>query len=165
MSAKINIFKIFRKKPTPAVPSSIPTVHSKIYKIQCPEIKTGSAYYFTTDSGLQYEVRFGKIKNSLRSIINFGVLNEEFEDDEYADTNKGEIYRIVATVVEVAKIFMSANIYFNSYEFCGRFKKGNENRKTSIRTLLFYRTAKRILDENWKIKLEGNKVIVQKNIF
>ena len=162
MTFVTGILNGFRKKKHIIKPIPKATIHPDIYKIKSPEIKTGDTYFFTSDSGLRYEVRFGKIKDSLKCIINFSVLNEEYEDDEYADTNKGEIYRVVATVVEIARIYMSVNIYTNSYEFSGKHKVGNESRDTSIRTELFYRTALRILDNSWDIKLEGNKVVVKK---
>jgi hypothetical protein len=60
---------------------------SEIYEIKSPDIKTGDTYYFTTESGLQYQVRFGRKRdNYLGNIINFSVLSEEFED-EYSETS------------------------------------------------------------------------------
>ena len=79
-------------------PDYTPT--SKLYDFKKPEIPTGDTYYFTTDSGLKYQVRFGKKReNYLGNIINFSVLSDEFED-EYSETNRGEVYRIIATVIE-----------------------------------------------------------------
>ena len=63
-----------------------------VYNIIRPAIPTGSVYYFTTDSAILYEVRFGRRQdNYLSSTIVFGVLNEEYEGEEYVVTNKGEI--------------------------------------------------------------------------
>ena len=71
------------------------------YEVERPSIASGSTYYFTTDSGLRYEVVFAKKKdNYLENIINFSVLNDEFED-EYSETNRGEVYRVIATVGEI----------------------------------------------------------------
>ena len=50
---------------------------SEIYEIKTPDIKTGDTYYFTTESGLRYQVRFGRKRdNYLGNIINFSVLSE-----------------------------------------------------------------------------------------
>jgi len=137
-----------------------PTV--KHYPIQVPEIKSGAAYYFETESGLRYQVLFAKKKNSyLENIVNFSVLSEEF-DDEYSETNRGEIYRVIATLVEIIHIYHSNHAYSTSYEFSGEFKQGNENRKTSIRTLLYYRKAKEIMHPCWEIDIIGNKVVVHR---
>jgi len=134
----------------------------KSYPIELPDIKSGSTYYFETDSGLRYEVLFAKKKDSyLENIINFSVLNEEF-DDEYSITNRGEIYRVIATVIEIILIYHENHSYSISYEFSGEFKEGNENRTTSIRTLLYYRKAREIMHPAWNVVLTGNKVIVHR---
>ena len=106
------------------------------YQIRAPEIKSGADYYFETESGLRYQVLFArKKKNYLEHIVNFSVLSDEFED-EYSETNRGEIYRVIATVVEIIRLYHHHHSYATSYEFSGEFKKGNESRETSIRTLL-----------------------------
>lgn len=135
---------------------------SEVYRIESPEIKTGDTYYFTTESGLKYQVRFGKKRdNYLGNIINFSVLSEEFED-EYSETNRGEVYRIIATVIEIIRIYHSNHIHSDSYEFTGEFKNRNERKESSIRTRLYYRYAQRILNYNWNLLIEGNKVIINK---
>ncbi|RLD24843.1 MAG: hypothetical protein DRI70_07860, partial [Bacteroidetes bacterium] len=116
------------------------------YPIEAPQIKSGAGYYFDTESGLRYQVLFAKKKQSyLQNIVNFSVLSDEFED-EYSETNRGEIYRVIATVVEIIRLYHSNHAYSTSYEFSGEFKKGNETRGTSIRTLLYLRKAKEIIN-------------------
>lgn len=133
----------------------------KIYDIKKPNIASGMEYYFTTDSGLEYEVGFGKKKNNYQGhVINFSVLSDEYED-EYSETNKGEIYEVIATVIEIVNLFHKQHTHSNTYEFTGEFKEGNEDQKTSIRTKLYYRYANQIIDlENWDIIMEGNKVAI-----
>ena len=116
------------------------------YEVEVPEIQSGDTYYFTTESGLMYQVRFGKKRdNYLGNIINFSVLSDEFED-EYSETNRGEIYRIIA----------------DTYEFTGEFKDEHETQNASIRSRLYYRYAQQILTESWIPVLEGNKVTIHK---
>ncbi len=86
-------------------------------------------------------------------------ISDEFED-EYSETNRGEIYRVIATVVEIIRIYHSQHSYSTSYEFSGEFKKGNEHRETSIRTLLYYRKAREIMHPGWKIDICENRVLV-----
>ncbi len=93
--------------------------------------------------------------------MNFSVLNEEFED-EYSETNRGEIYRVIATVVEIIRLYHDNHTYSTSYEFSGEFKKGNEQRETSIRSLLYFRKARDIMHPFWDIELDGNKVVVHR---
>ena len=65
---------------------------SNIYPIEYPAIKSASVYYFNTPSGLRYEVRFGRRQdNILHASIVFGVVNDEFEGEEYVTTNRGEV--------------------------------------------------------------------------
>jgi len=131
----------------------------EVYPIVKPDIESGSTYYFTTGSGLRYQVTFGKKKNNyLGNILNFSVLSDEFED-EYSETNRGEVYRIIATMIEIVRIYHQFHPYSNSYEFCGEFKDKNDTPPVSIRTRLYYRTALKVLDtSNWDIVLDGNKV-------
>lgn len=132
------------------------------YPIRGPAIRSGGEYYFETESGLRYQVMFARKKNSyLAHIVNFSVLGEEY-DDEYSVTNRGEIYRVIATVVEIIRIYHEHHANSISYEFSGAFKEGNEKRETSIRTLLYYRKAKTITTPCWETKLRGNRVVVQR---
>ena len=136
----------------------IPTVGC--YPIERPNIPSGSAYYFTSGSGLRYEVLFAKKRdNYLENIINFSVLNDEFED-EYSETNRGEVYRIIATVAETIRIYHEHHAYSLSYEFSGEFKEENDHGESSKRTLLYFNKAKKIMHPSWKIDLCGNKVVV-----
>jgi hypothetical protein len=135
---------------------------SEIYEIKSPDIKTGDTYYFITDSGLQYQVRFGRKRdNYLGNIINFSVLSEEFED-EYSETNRGEVYRIIATVIEIIRIYHTNHIYSDSYEFSGEYKENEDERTASIRTRLYFRYAAKFLEKNWKVWLDQNKVHIEK---
>jgi len=132
------------------------------YRIQTPEIVSGSAYYFETASGLQYEVLFAKKKNNyLENIINFSVLNDEF-DDEYSETNRGEVYRVIATVLEIVRIYHDHHSYSLSYEFSGEFKVNESKTGPSIRTRLYFRKARQVIHSGWDILLQENKVVVQR---
>ncbi len=136
----------------------VPTVPP--YKIESPEIISGSSYYFTSGSGLMYEVLFAKKRdNYLGNIINFSVLNEEFED-EYSETNRGEVYRVISTVIEIIRIYHLNHAYSSSYEFSGEFKDYNDDEETSKRSMLYYRKAQQILHPEWSVELCGNKVVV-----
>ncbi len=135
----------------------------KCYPIRRPDIPSGSTYYFETDSKLTYQVTFGKKKNNyLGNIINFSVISEEFED-EYSETNKGEVYSIIATMIEIIKIYHENHPYSNSYEFSGEFKDDRDSQETSIRSRLYFREANRLVDTRyWDIELQGNKVLLKR---
>jgi hypothetical protein len=129
------------------------------YKIISPEIPSGNIYFFVTDSGLEYEVRFGRKKdNFLGNVLNFGVLNDEFEN-EYSLTNRGEAYRIIATVIEIVRKYHMQHPTSNSYEFTGEFKTG-EKQENSIRSRLYYRYARKVLCSGWNATIYENKVAI-----
>jgi len=137
------------------------TSQCEAYEIQRPDIESGSVYYFQTASGLRYQVTFGKKKNNyLGNIVNFSVLSEEYED-EYSETNRGEVYQIICTMIEVVRIYHEKHPYSNSYEFSGEYKDLRDEEELSIRTKLYHRVALRVIDSHyWKVDLEGNKVII-----
>ncbi len=131
------------------------------YPIEYPAIKSDFVFFFTTDSGLKYEVRFGRKKdNYLGYVLNFSVLSEDY--DEYSETNRGEVYRIIITVIEIARFFHSMHSSTNYYEFSGEYKPGRDASETSIRTKVYYKYAQKVIDRHWKVKLDGNKVIIIK---
>lgn len=131
------------------------------YHIKKPDIESGSTYYFQTESGLTYQVTFGKKKNNyLSNIVNFSVLSEEYED-EYSVTNRGELYHIICTMIEVVRIYHENHPYSTSYEFAGEFKDMRDEKEMSIRTRLYFRVASRSMDlQHWNLSLDGNKVII-----
>ena len=132
------------------------------YPIKVPEIQSGDTYYFTTKSGLKYQVRFGKKRdNYLGNIINFSVLSEEFED-EYSETNRGEIFRIISTIIDIIRIYHENHVHSDTYEFTGEFKETRDTQTASIRSRLYYRYAVRCLEKGWEPLLEGNKVIIRR---
>ncbi|MFH2094089.1 MAG: hypothetical protein ABIJ16_00200 [Bacteroidota bacterium] len=145
--------KIFGNKPKE---SERELLHHNIYTIVPPAIQSGEVYHFTTDSGVQYEVRLGKIKDSLARVINFNVLNDEYADNEYAATNKGEIFRVVATVIRIMEMYIEQHPYIRSYEFTGEHKEGQENRETSVRTLFFCRALRRAFAGS-PVDITGNR--------
>lgn len=131
------------------------------YKIVPPAISSAGVYYFTTDSGVNYEVRFGRRQdNILHATIVFGVINDEYEGEEYVVTNKGEVYRVMATVVRVVKIFMAEHPKIMCYEFTGVAKEGEDEDGNTIRINLYKRYLPKIFDKDWEFNFKGNAAIV-----
>jgi hypothetical protein len=136
-----------------------------IYPIIRPAISSAGVYYFTTDSDLQYEVRFGRRQdNILYATIVFGVINDEFEGEEYVETNRGEVYRVMQTIAEIVRIFMREHPKMMYYEFTGVTKEGEEENKSSKRSLLYRRYLPQIFDENWSYIFNSNKAVVTRKV-
>ena len=132
------------------------------YKIIAPAISTAGVYYFNTDSDINYEVRFGRRQdNILHATIVFGVTNDEFEGEEYTVTNKGELYRVMTTIVHVVKMFMEEHPKMVTYEFTGLAKETEPEDKLTSRINLYKRYLPRIFDKEWKFDYSrGNTIIV-----
>jgi hypothetical protein len=134
----------------------------KTFQIQLPSIPSGQVYGFVTENDIEYEVRFARKKdNILHVIIAFGVLNEEFEDDEYALTNKGDIFKVMNTIVAIIKIYFSEHQHIRIFEFTGVSKEDDKN-ETSQRSMLYIRYLPKIFNDQWEVEKIGNKFIVTK---
>ncbi|MBK6526256.1 MAG: hypothetical protein IPO32_15865 [Crocinitomicaceae bacterium] len=133
-----------------------------IYEIIKPNIPTGQVYHFSTDFGVEYEVRFARKKeNILHAVIAFGVLNEEYEGEEYALTNKGDVWKVMRTIITIISIYGEKHPNTQVYEFTGVLKEGEDN-EMSQRTKLYLRYLPMIFDKTWLITIEGNKIVVSK---
>jgi len=135
------------------------------FKIIPPAIPSAGIYFFTTGSGIKYEVRFGRRKdNILHATIVFGVINDEFEGEEYIETNKGEVYRVMATLVQVIRMFMAEHTKVMIYEFTGTAKKGETDEETTARINLYKRYLPVIFPdhEGWSFKFQGSNAVVSK---
>lgn len=133
------------------------------YLIIKPNIPTGQVYHFSTDFGVEYEVRFARKKeNILHAVIAFGVLNEEYEGEEYALTNKGDVFKVMTTIITIIGMYSEKHPNTQVFEFTGVLKEGDDDNQMSQRTKLYLRYLPRIFDQSWQISIDGNKIIVSK---
>ena len=136
----------------------------KIYPIKLPTIPTGQVYTFVTQHDVEYEVRFARKKDDiLYAIIAFSVLNEEYEDEEYALTNKGDIFQVMNTISAIIKIYLAEHPNLRTFEFTGVNKPGEEH-ETSQRSLLYMRYLPKIFSNEWTVSKDGNRFLVRKKI-
>lgn len=132
------------------------------YDIIKPNIPTGQVYHFETEYEVEYEVRFARKKeNILHAVIAFGVLNEEYDGEEYALTNKGDVFKVMRTIITIIDMYGDKHPNTQVYEFTGVYKEG-EDTDLSQRTKLYLRYLPRIFDHTWVISMEGNKIFVTK---
>ncbi len=137
--------------------------YQNILPIEFPNIPSAGVYYFTTKSGLRYEVRFGRLQdNILHANIVFGVINDEFEGEEYVATNRGEVYQVMNTIVEIVKNYMQEHPKVNVYEFNAIGKDDEDENIENARMMLYKRFLPRIFEKGWKFKVEGNFALVTK---
>lgn len=133
------------------------------YKITPPAIKSGTVYSFTTDSGVNYEVRFGrKQDNILNATIVFGVTNDEYEGEEYSITNKGEVYHVMATIVEVVRLYKDEHPNVNSFEFTGEQSEKEKEKNKNVRLNLYHRYISDVFDKSWTTEFTDDKIVIRK---
>ncbi|MCC7333347.1 MAG: hypothetical protein IT232_12150 [Flavobacteriales bacterium] len=133
------------------------------YQIFPPAIKSGNVYSFTTDSGVNYEVRFGrKQDNILNATIVFGVTNEEYEGEEYSITNKGEVYQVMATIVEVVRLYKTEHPNVNLFEFTGEQSEKEKAKNKNVRLNLYCRYISMVFDNHWTTISTPDKIIIKK---
>jgi len=137
---------------------------AKLFKIIPPLVSSGNVYRFTSDAGVDYEVVFARKRNNLlNATIAFGVLNDEYDGEEYSITNKGELYSVMHTVVEIIKAYYKEHPNIRSFEFSGEPTKKESGIKDTIRLKLYERYAKNIFDGEWTVLISGNKMQVYKS--
>jgi hypothetical protein len=135
----------------------------ELYSIVYPNIPSGEVYYFTTHSGIKYEVRFGRRKDNIfHATIVFGVVNDEFKGEEYVTTNKGELYSVMYTIGKILEVFMSYHPKMLIYEFTAIAKDGEAEGVITVRRRLYERYLSRVFAQNWKYEMKGNTVIVHR---
>jgi len=134
-----------------------------VFPIVPPNIPSGDVYYFTTDSGTKYEVRFGRRRDNIfHATIVFGVVNDEYKGEEYVTTNKGELYDVMFTISEIIRIFMTYHQRMLFYEFTAIGKEGEDEDTVSTRRHLYERYLGDIFGPDWKYEFKGNTVLVRR---
>jgi len=112
---------------------------------------------------MNYEVRFGRKQNNiLNTSIVFGVINDEFEGEEYSQTNKFEVYRVMATIVAIVRKYMKLHPKINCYEFTGEPTKKEMDKEGRTRLMLYNRYLSLVFDDSWDIVMEPNRTLVRK---
>jgi hypothetical protein len=133
------------------------------YPILYPDFGENGLYSFTTKNGIQYEVMFGRREcNPLHVTVVFGVINEEFEGEEYSETKQHDQYNVIATVIKIVKHYISTKNHLKLVEFAV-VSRDNESEKTSnIRMRFFSRYLNDIFDKTWLLETKENKMIARK---
>jgi len=134
-----------------------------VFPITYPLIPSGQTYKFTSGKEIEYEVRFArKVNNPFYVTIVFGVLNEEYDGEEYSLTNKGEVYSVMATIVKIIKIYFLEHPNIKTFEFAGEPTE-NEDANFPIKRLnLYKRYLPQLFDDSWEQKLSGNRMTIKK---
>jgi hypothetical protein len=134
------------------------------YTIQKPRIKSGSKYLFVTDFGIEYEVVFVRQRaNVFHYTVAFGVLNDEFNGDEYLITNKGDVFKVITTIVEVLRLFLAEHPNITDFDFTGIDELSSSPFIMARRTKIYIGYLRLVFPaEKWDYKVELNTVKIKR---
>ncbi len=134
------------------------------YSYEKPAFPGHYFYLFTNRFGDKYEVTIGRKAHDYFHIsISFGVINEEYQDEEYTLTNKGDIFRVLHTVCKILCDYLEEHPNVHTIEYSGEAKKGEKilPSKATSRTLVFTRFAKQYFKPpKWQLKFKDNHVFI-----
>jgi hypothetical protein len=134
------------------------------YPIVFPDFGENGLYSFTTKNGIQYEVMFGRRENNpLHVTVVFGVINEEFEGEEYSETKQHDQYSVLATVVKIVKHYIASKTHLKLVEFTGVSREDESERTSNTRIRFFSRYLNEIFESGWLFEINDNKLIARKN--
>ena len=96
-------------------------------------------YEFVTDLGTYYEVSFEIEEDFSKDEpwefmnIEFGVDEKDGEGVDYnGETNKGELFRVMATIVEITKEILKERKNIKTLTFSGAKKDVDDNRRNKL---------------------------------
>ena len=121
-------------------------------------------YEFVTDLGTHYEVMFD-IEEDYSKDEPWEFMNIEFGVDEKdgggvdykVETNKGELFRVMATIVEITKSILKERKNIKTLTFSGAKKDVNDNRRNNLYMAYIRKhipNVKNIEDDGWTIEVD-----------
>ena len=132
---------------------------AKPYKWRRMDRRYDTYYIFTTDSGLEYQV-MTELGSGETLTVEYGVEVTTKQGNKSIDyelvTNRGELFRIMATVVDIVQEFMKKNPEVKYIEFEGSKNKAGDQRRNK----LYMQYVKKHLKPK-SIEDDGNSIIVE----
>ena len=135
---------------------------AKPYKWRRMDRRYDTYYIFTTDSGLEYQVmtEFGSGEDRNTLLIEYGVEVITKQGNKSVDyelvTNRGEMFRIMSTIVDIVQEFMKKHPEIERIEFEGSKNKAGDQRRNK----LYMQYVKKHLKPK-SIEDDGNSIIVE----
>ena len=132
---------------------------AKPYKWRRMDRRYDTYYIFTTDSGLEYQV-MTELGSGDTLTVEYGVEVITKQGNKSIDyelvTNRGELFRIMATVVDVVQEFMKKHPEVKYIEFEGSKNKAGDQRRNKLYMAYIKKhlKPKSIEDDGTLIKIE-----------
>ena len=120
-------------------------------------------YEFVTDLGTHYEVMF-EIEEDFSKDEPWEFMNIEFGVDEKdgggvsykVETNKGELFRVMATIVDITKNILKERKNIKTLTFSGSKKDEDDNRRNK----LYMAYIKKHIPNVKNVEVDGSEVKV-----
>ena len=120
-------------------------------------------YEFVTDLGTHYEVMF-EIEEDFSKDEEWETMNIEFGVNEKdgggvsykVETNKGEVFRVMATIVDITKKILKERKNIKTLTFTGSKKDGNDNRRNK----LYMAYIRRHIPNVKNVEVDGSQIRV-----
>ena len=120
-------------------------------------------YEFVTDLGTHYEVMF-EIEEDFSKDEPWEFMNIEFGVDEKdgggvsykVETNKGELFRVMATIVDITKSILKERKNIKQLTFTGSKKDEDDNRRNK----LYMAYIKKHIPNVKNVEVDGSEVKV-----
>lgn len=134
------------------------------YKIDKPILSSGGKYTFTTKYGIEYEVVFARHKSDIfHYSVAFGVTNDEFNGEEYRLTNKADVFKVIATILEVIRLFLREHPNISNFDFTGISEEATLN-TIGRRTKIYLRYIHLLFPPTeWSYTVSENTVCIKRN--
>ena len=121
-------------------------------------------YEFVTDLGTHYEVSF-EIEEDFSKDEPWETMNIEFGVDEKdgggvsykVETNKGEVFRVMATIVDITKKILKERKNIKTLTFTGSKESDDDNRRNNLYMAYIRKhipNVKNIEDDGWTIEVD-----------
>ena len=121
-------------------------------------------YEFETDLGTHYEVTF-EIEEDFSKDEEWETMNIEFGVDEKdgggvsykVKTNKGEVFRVMATIVDITKSILKERKNIKTLTFTGSKDDDDDNRRNNLYMAYIRKhipNVKNITDDGWTIEVD-----------
>ena len=120
-------------------------------------------YEFVTDLGTHYEVMFDIIEDFSKDgpwesmNIEYGVDEKDGGGVSYkVETNKGEVFRVMATIVDITKSILKERKNIKTLTFSGAKKDEDDNRRNK----LYMAYIKKHIPNVKNVEVDGSEVKV-----
>jgi len=127
-------------------------------------------YLFTSDSGNQYVVYIDEVSEN-RIAIDFGI-SDETGDIDYPETNVGELYKVMSTIIAIAKDYINQHPEIEIISWSSLAKRGQKKIGDTQRDKLYKLILKkqgglsdkdiRFINGEWWAYLKGYDALFEK---